>query len=124
MSTPKTRKLREDALREFEKAHKIWMETPIGGDAGLRAKHNKDMAMQHYDRVVRLDNCRNHNDCDCARGYCFAKSQAEQQDKLDADLNRLAGSNGFVQSTYSFQLCGLMLTLHPGGTYSLEDTTG
>lgn len=37
-----------NALREYEAAHKSWMETPVASDRGDRAKQIKDEARAKY----------------------------------------------------------------------------
>lgn len=46
---------REKALREFEQAHKKWMNTPIFREAGKAAKEEMDHAREIYESAVLAD---------------------------------------------------------------------
>lgn len=41
-----------NTLREFEAAHKVWMNTSVFTDAGRIARDNKNDAMARYDSAV------------------------------------------------------------------------
>ena len=87
------------------------------------------------------------NICDhpqCPREYCLIRYYYEEFCKFDDILNlknskfknwkiiksnkgegkRFGGNRFSLPEKRFFQFCGVGLTLHPDGTYDLEDTTG
>ncbi len=42
-----------NALREYEAAHKVWMNTPVHTEAGQRARYEKDCARDKYTKAVK-----------------------------------------------------------------------
>ena len=45
-----------NALREYEAAHALWMDTPTHTDAGREAKRMKDAARARYESAYRSAN--------------------------------------------------------------------
>lgn len=42
-----------NALREYEAAHKVWMNTSVFTDAGKQAKYNLDVARDTLNKAVK-----------------------------------------------------------------------
>lgn len=42
-----------NALREYEAAHRVWMNTPVHTEAGQQAKYNLACARDKYTKAVR-----------------------------------------------------------------------